>query len=104
MYGPEFGNVIISLIKGWFSEELARRLTPTSLPCTAPCDNTYVFGPDGYVYHCWHEVGHPKKAIDHIIDGTGNPERTLFWLNYDPLLFLECVDCKVLPLCLGVCP
>jgi uncharacterized protein len=102
--GAKFGAVLASLMDRLCCGDASARLTPTSLPCHALRDATYVFGPKGHVYRCWHELGHPEVAIDHAKDGGGNPARRLFWLNYDPLLDPECAECDVLPLCLGGCP
>jgi uncharacterized protein len=74
------------------------------MPCTALSQNTFVFGPRGHVYRCWHDLDFPEKAIDHVLHGEGNPARNLFWLTYDPVNIPECTECGVLPLCMSGCP
>lgn len=104
MSGSDFGSVI-ALEANKLSHDIETvRLTPSPLPCTAPCEASYVFGPIGHVYRCWHELGHSNLAFDHVMEGKASPNRYLFWLNYDPLSHPECADCNVLPLCLGGCP
>lgn len=102
--GSEFGSAIVPQVNRMSSALPALRLTPVPLPCTAPCESSYVFGPLGNVYRCWHELGHPELAFDHVKDGAVNPSRRLMWLTYDPLTDPECAQCDVLPLCLGGCP
>lgn len=102
--GPEFGAVIAPQVDRMSCELPTLQLTPVPLPCTAPSESSYVFGPMGNVYRCWHELGHPELAFDHVKDAAADPARRLFWLTYDPLTYPECAECDVLPLCLGGCP
>lgn len=102
--GNEFGSALIPQMDRLSEELTTARLTPVNLPCTAPCESSYVFGPKGHVYRCWHELGHPELAFDHVNNGDFRPDRMLFWLGYDPLDSPECMECNVLPLCLGGCP
>jgi uncharacterized protein len=102
--GPDFGSVLATQIDELYQDIAAVRLNPVPLPCTAPCEASYVFGPMGHVYRCWHELGHPTLAFDHVREGSAHPARRLFWLTYDPLAYPECAECDVLPLCLGGCP
>jgi uncharacterized protein len=104
MCGGEFGKAVIEGKDHIPDDYFADRLTPGTMPCTAPSASTFVFGPRGHVYRCWHDLDYAERAIDHVIDGTGSPSRRLFWLTYDPLSDPECADCPVLPLCLGGCP
>jgi uncharacterized protein len=102
--GSEFGSAVVPQINRLSDELTTARLTPGNLPCTAPSESSYVFGPRGHVYRCWHELGHPELAFDHVKNGDRRPDRKLFWLRYDPLDYSECAECNVLPLCLGGCP
>jgi len=102
--GTDFGSVLSPQIDQLSHDIATVRLTPVPLPCTAPCESAYVFGPMGHVYRCWHELGRPDLAFDHVMEGKANPARHLFWLTYDPLAYPECAQCDVLPLCLGGCP
>lgn len=102
--GPTMGDILASCIDRLAPDDAAIRLTPASLPCTALREATYVFGPTGHVYRCWHELGHPELAVDHVQAGPGNRARRLFWMTYDPLAYPECSECRVLPLCVGGCP
>lgn len=102
--GREMGEVLFPCLDRLSPNDASVLLTPIPLPCTALREATYVFGPNGYVYRCWHELGHPELAIDHVKEGGGNPARRLFWLNYDPLADPDCLECGVLPICLGGCP
>lgn len=102
--GADYAESLLAVSDALSTQELSNRLTPASLPCTAPSESTFVFGPRGHVYRCWHDLGHPERAIDHVVDGGGVPARRLFWLTYDPLSDPVCRDCSVLPLCLGGCP
>lgn len=102
--GPDFAKALMHVMNFMTAEDLENHLTPSELPCTALSASTFVFGPRGHVYRCWHDLDYPERAIDHVVSGEGVPSRRLFWLTYDPLANPTCAECSVLPLCLGGCP
>ena len=102
--GPEYAEALNGVMDYMSVDEIEGYLTPTAVPCTALSANTYVFGPRGHVYRCWHDLDYHERAIDHVISGEGSPSRRLFWLTYDPLSDPVCAECTVLPLCMGGCP
>jgi uncharacterized protein len=102
--GPDYADALSGVMDYMSVEEIEGCLTPAALPCTAPSESTYVFGPRGHIYRCWHDLDYDERAIDHVVSGEGSPSRRLFWLTYDPLLDPLCAECNVLPLCMGGCP
>lgn len=102
--GPDFGRALLHLPTFGSTEEEKQRFVPGTLPCTAPSASTFVFGPRGHVYRCWHDLDDPDRAIDHVLEGGGSPSWRLYWLTYDPLSDPTCAECSLLPLCLGGCP
>ncbi|WP_104373804.1 radical SAM/SPASM domain-containing protein [Desulfocucumis palustris] len=75
--------------------------------CTANQTNTFVLDPDGDMYKCWSEVGDKSARIGNIIDykGRGKAERMheIRWLTWEPFETAECLECKILPICMGSC-
>lgn len=75
--------------------------------CGADRDNVFVIDSDGRVYHCWADLGNEERSNGSIIDLVNNNYTKgpfgLGYIMYDATLDPECVDCKVLPLCMGGC-
>jgi uncharacterized protein len=75
--------------------------------CIADSEEGMVITPEGLVFKCWNEVTNPAKAVHNLSLGRQtlsmkrNAER---WMNWDPFTFPNCLDCHVLPICLGGCP
>lgn len=100
--------------------EFAFSYYPRSLPvnCAAVNSHSYLFGPDGAMYKCAHEVGIHSFSHDHV-DAPKEPKHSEFfpilksdsvpsaphdYLAYDPFSHEMCSKCKYLPNCLGGCP
>ncbi|RJR43253.1 MAG: SPASM domain-containing protein [Deltaproteobacteria bacterium] len=85
--------------------EHSRDLYPNTSFCTANMRNSFVIGPEGEVYNCWHDVGNPEWVAGSIF-----PDRE--W-NYTLLsrymvgteVFADeaCRRCFFLPRCSGGC-
>lgn len=105
-------NVIISPIK--FDLGVVRRITSLvrskNFPHLNPdfCNassGSYIFGPDGYIYSCWEEVGLPEGKI-----GRYNPELewdyeiSKEWKDRYISNLPECLDCPYALICSGGCP
>lgn len=69
--------------------------------------NTYVIDPDGHMYKCWSEIGDKPARIGNIteLNQRGKEERMheIRWLTWEPFEYADCVECKVLPICMGGC-
>lgn len=79
--------------------------------CTIDSISSYSIAPDGFVYKCWNTIGDPKEQIGDVL----NREQTetsikkmrmnrIINMTWDPLERAECVECKLLPVCMGGCP
>ena len=75
--------------------------------CDANRTNAFVLDPDGDMYKCWTEIGNKTASIGKIGDLTrqnnekGNHE--IQWLSWEPFEYSGCVECKMLPICMGGC-
>lgn len=79
--------------------------------CGADQINSFVIDPEGYMYKCWNEIGYTNYSIGNIKDISKNlkPEsyqfsNTLKYATHSPFDSKECVECKLLPVCMGGCP
>lgn len=72
--------------------------------CTADSPNSVVVGPDGALYGCWSDVG-TTNMIGHLLQQNGKHyPRFIEYLSWDPFAKKECVECEILPICMGGCP
>jgi uncharacterized protein len=79
--------------------------------CGADQINSFTIEPDGYVYKCWNDIGNKNNAVFDILKREMADTETkkmnmryINWLTWNPFEFSECLECKVLPLCMGGCP
>lgn len=68
--------------------------------CTLDAPNSFVVDPGGRVYKCIAEIGDGGRSIASVSD-TLSPEMGCDRVN--PFSFSECVECKMLPVCMGGC-
>ncbi|MFZ5643687.1 MAG: radical SAM protein [Bacillota bacterium] len=75
--------------------------------CGANRMNTFVIDPDGDMYKCWSEIGDKPARIGNIADfrQRGREERMheIRWLTWEPFEYPDCVECRMLPICMGGC-
>lgn len=79
--------------------------------CGADQINSFVIDPEGYIYKCWNEIGNIDRSNGNIKDIKEEkiPEafqfnNTLDYMSYSPFDSEKCLDCKLLPMCMGGCP
>lgn len=72
--------------------------------CMAVCPESNLVGPDGTLWPCWDVVGRKEESIGNIRTGCIHNDTFLKWCLWDPFEDEECLDCKVLPICMGGCP
>ena len=76
--------------------------------CLADSISGKTICPDGNIVKCWNDISYAEEAVGHLI----KPEiseaemmrNRLKWLAWDPLQKSECLECAVLPNCMGGCP
>ncbi len=103
---PSFSKIKVEFFDLAFNMGFKVRLYPRNLlgGCSASGSNSFVIAGDGKLYKCWHSVGHDDEAVGSL-DNIGKFKYNLYdWLAYSPLNHDECLNCKVLPLCMGRCP
>lgn len=76
---------------------------PVSVTCGALRSNSYAFDPKGRYFKCGLEIGEAEKVCGNVY-GEINVPQYQKWENYDPLIDIECLDCRYLPFCMGGCP
>lgn len=72
--------------------------------CSAISPNGFVIEPTGALQKCWQAVGDQSKAIGHISQDVRLEGKILRWLSFEPFSDPACVECNILPLCMGSCP
>ncbi len=74
--------------------------------CDAARVFSFCFDEKGNLYKCWNDIGNPVFAYDNVFEAN---RRGVRFLSKNALDYLaesfpdECVDCKVLPICMGGC-
>lgn len=77
--------------------------------CGADSISTYVIDPEGYKYKCWNEVGCIEQAVGNVLWSLEEyteemVNRDLQYMTHYPWEKGKCVNCEVLPICMGGCP
>lgn len=84
------------------------RLRPNLSVCGALSPNTYVIEPDGTIQKCWNSVGTKQHMVGHLlktnIDLNLITQNQSEWYSWSHFENEECINCNVLPLCMGGCP
>jgi uncharacterized protein len=79
--------------------------SPSAVYCMAQHINGFLVDPEGNLYRCWNHVGEPERAMGNIkspIDYQHPNFTRLFY--FDPFADEKCMNCDILPLCMGGCP
>lgn len=75
--------------------------------CHAVNINSFVIDPYGNLYKCWTDIGSPSKSIGNILKNKNlnviNNLASDYFL-WSPFEHKECLECNVLPFCVGGCP
>ncbi|MCJ7507623.1 MAG: SPASM domain-containing protein [candidate division Zixibacteria bacterium] len=73
--------------------------------CSAITSHSFVVEPDGTLQACWDTVGRKELSIGKIENSILKlNDNYCKWLSYSPFEKKECLNCSVLPICLGGCP
>ncbi len=75
--------------------------------CCADHANSFVIDPEGYMYKCWNDVGNIDRAVGNVCDEEQDEKRfalNLEYIMWSPFEHEKCVDCDILPICMGGCP
>lgn len=73
--------------------------------CGADSVNSFVLDPSGDIYKCWSDIGRDEYKIGNIIDKEILNINTYFnYMLYDVTQDENCINCSVMPLCMGGCP
>ncbi len=91
---------------------IAKDIDPKGCSCGATSPRGLVIEPDGSIQKCYELVGDKTTIIGSILDENKNNNKLeplclknlSEWHTWSPFNNADCIDCKVLPLCLGGCP
>lgn len=76
--------------------------------CAAVAEGTFVVSPNGLIFRCWEELStDPQKSIGDIFstDMSEQQRKNIkAYQDWDPFGMPQCLECDILPLCLGGCP
>ncbi len=77
--------------------------------CCADSTSAFVLDHEGYMYKCWNDVGTVDKAVGQVTKIKEAPEEDMYMRNvnyifWSPFDHQECIDCNLLPVCMGGCP
>lgn len=80
--------------------------------CDSSAINTFLLDPSGYLYKCWCDVGNVSESIGNIMDIDSDvmlsdittAPNFIRWIEHNPFDIEECLNCNVLPICMGGCP
>lgn len=79
-------------------------LNPTYSSCGATGLSGFVVDPDGQLHKCQETVGINEEVVGTIFKGPKLNNTFFKWVNYSALDSKKCLNCKVLPQCMGWCP
>lgn len=75
--------------------------------CCADQVNSFVVDPDGFLYKCYSDFEDSSSSLGSILDfklSKIDKSKHAKWLTRSAFDSEECLDCKLLPLCMGGCP
>lgn len=77
--------------------------------CCADHIDSFVIDPKGYMYKCWNDVGNIEKSVGNIMDKEDEVDDEMFarnieYIMWSPFEHEDCVNCDILPICMGGCP
>lgn len=74
--------------------------------CMARCMNSFLIGPMGEIYKCWHHLGNNNKVVGNLMDKRILTDIDMFarlMKENDYIDNKKCMDCKYFPVCGGGC-
>lgn len=78
-----------------------------SFPCVANRMNSIIFDADGDMYKCRADIGDKSQVIGNVAKISKRTQdkrmKEINWINWSPFKNKRCLECKLLPICLGGC-
>lgn len=74
--------------------------------CMARCSNSFLIGPMGEIYKCWHHLGCSDKIIGNVLKENvlfNTVELNRYLKEDDYIDNIQCKKCKFFPICGGGC-
>ncbi len=96
-----------ALVRGGFRQIDYPDLASAGI-CGADTENGFVVGPNGLIFKCWEELSlKGEKSVGTIFSKEREPHQRANlerYRSWDPFGKAGCVECDILPLCMGGCP
>lgn len=70
--------------------------------CLSVCSPNYCIGPRGELYRCEHHFGSDEHVVGTVMEGRFYSTADVTYLDHRHRP--ECLECEMLPICLGGCP
>jgi uncharacterized protein len=99
-----------SELQAWAAERGWSLAAPPARPsltgvCQVDSINSFVIDPEGSLFKCWAELGTTARPVGNVGDRSSWPRGRVGSLaERDPFDDRGCVECLLLPMCLGGCP
>jgi uncharacterized protein len=97
--------------KGLMNDFVATLPTLKGNFCIIDQINSFSIDPGGYVYKCWNTIGDKEKRIMDVMGRKQEDMEKKKWnmlliegMTSDPFEKKSCLECKLLPVCMGSCP
>lgn len=96
------------LYKKWYNKGANVKFLPHlkgGKGCMINQANSYIIGPEGELYKCWHDVNNSQKVIGNIMDDKLINVRLFceYMIESSPYNSEECKNCLQFPICSGGC-
>lgn len=91
-------------VNGIYTNELL--ISRKNKGCGVQSQSSFVIGPEGELYKCWHHIGMPDKVIGNVLAPniiTDIDRYATYILENDNLFDKDCHDCVLFPSCTGGC-
>jgi uncharacterized protein len=94
-----------AMAKGFFTSRYPKTINGGY--CTADSYSGLVVAPDGLLFKCWNQISAGSdQAVGHLMEKKVKPEHhhnIVKWLAWDPFEKKHCLECEILPICMGGC-
>jgi len=78
-------------------------MEPLDIYCPAVYADRLIVAPNGDIHRCMQTIDDPKERMGNIMEPTTIDKNDLKWMAWNPFEREECLNCEVLPLCMGGC-
>ena len=107
-YADVIEQLYYTLRKRGFRYGLDDHYPSGARPCIANRIDSAIIDCYGNIYKCRSQVGEFEKRIGNVCDyenqSVDEAVREINWLEWTPFRYPNCLECQILPICMGGCP